>query len=125
MDMVGPIPNLRSLHIYNLEGPGDRFMASGDSLEFISWAPDSQHFFYKIQGGEEEGLYAGGFLQMPVRLVDNPHSIGDLQWVDGTHFVYLVNNNNIWELHLSNVNADDLGLIDALSDESPDFDVLP
>ncbi len=118
-------PNQRDLHISRPDGSEDRLADSGDSLEFISWAPDSQHFIYRVQGGPNEGLYSGGLTGTPVKLVADPHTVRDIQWVDGTRFVYLINNNGSWELHLANVAAQDLALIDTIPDASPDFDLVP
>ncbi len=124
MDMQAADPNLRALHIASLDGLNDRFYDSGESLEFVSWAPDSSHFIYRIQGGNNEGLYGGGLTQTPRLLVADPHSVRDVQWLDGTRFVYLVNKNGAWELRVANLDGQDLGLIDTIPDASPEFAIL-
>jgi hypothetical protein len=124
-DVAGANPNQRALHIARLDGTNDRFYDSGESLEFISWAPDAMHFMYRVQGGANEGLYAGGLTEMPVKLVADPHTVREIQWWDGTRFVYLVNKNDRWELHFGNVSGEDLALIDTIPDASPAFDVKP
>jgi hypothetical protein len=124
-DATGDGQNQRDLHLSNPDGSGDRIYASGDSLEFVSWSTDSLSFLYKIQGGSEEGLYIGYLNGSPVMLSGDPHSIRDIQWLDGTRLIYFINQNNQWALHLANLDAEDLALIDTIPDASPDLDHVP
>ena len=123
-DAIGAEPDLRDLHISNPDGTGDGIYASGESLQFISWSPDSQHFLYKIQGSSAEGIYIGGPAGSPIQLIADSHSVGDILWLDGTRIVYLVKKTDQWELHLSNLKAEELALIDTIPDTRPHFDVV-
>ena len=122
---TGGNPNQRDLHVSQPDGSKDAVYASGESLEFSSWSPDSEHFIYAIQGGANEGLYIGGSSNPPARLASDPHSVRGIHWVDARRFVYLLMKDNQWELHLSNLEAEDLALIDTIPDASPEFDLIP
>ncbi|HSB66686.1 MAG TPA: hypothetical protein VLD65_08905 [Anaerolineales bacterium] len=124
-DAIAPDPNIRDLHVSNLDGTGDRIYANGESLEFNSWSPDSQHFIYAIQGGENEGLYIGSLDESPIVLIEDPHRVRDIQWQDDSSLIFLINNNDQWGLLLSNLDADILAFIDTIPDASPDFDLKP
>jgi hypothetical protein len=122
---TGGNANQRDLHVSRPDGSNDAVYASGESLEFTSWSPDSQHFLYAIQSGANEGLFIGGNLNLPVKLASDPHSVRGIRWVDATRFVYLLMKDNQWELHLSNLEAEDLAFIDTIPDASPEFDLIP
>jgi hypothetical protein len=122
---VGADPNLRELHISSPDGSGDKLYAAGESLEFVSWSPDSQHFIYKIQGGDNEGMYIGDLSHTPLLLNTDSHSIRDIKWSAGAQFVYLLKTQDQWELHLGSLEAADQALIDTIPDQNPDFDILP
>lgn len=121
----GPDPNQRELHISSPDGSDDVLYDSGESLRFASWSPDSQHFLYKVEGGSNEGFYIGSIGSLPVNLVDDPHSISDIQWLGGSKLVYLIHLGSRWELRLSDLDGNLLALVDTLADSSPGFDVLP
>ena len=120
-----PSDNQRELRIANPDGSNETIYASGESLIFTSWSPDSQHFIYEINSGANEGVYVGGINDQPVLITPDPHSMSDIHWLDGTRFAYLLSTNNLWVLRISNLNGEDLGIIDTLPDSNPKFDVLP
>lgn len=126
VSVVGdPAANQRELHIASDDGTGDLVYDGGESVEFTGWSPDSQHFIYVINNGPNQGMYLGGIGEQPFLLSPEPHALRNIQWVDGSTYAYIFSTTSPWELHLGNLEGEDLGLIDTLPDSSPSFDVLP
>jgi hypothetical protein len=117
--------NQRELHIASPDGTKDVVYDQGESLEFMSWSPDSKHFIYQVNGGANEGIYTGGFDEKARLLYPDPRSVRDLQWLDDAQFAYLKLNGKLWELRTNSLNGDNSTLIDTLPDSSPTFDVYP
>ena len=124
--LVGDPPeNQRELHIANPDGSNDVLYDIGESLEFMQWSPDSQHFLYAINGGAREGVYWGTLDAQPELLKAGPQSMTDIQWLDRLRFAYLTSSGDQWELRVREVGGDDLAFIDTIPDSSPSYDVLP
>jgi hypothetical protein len=122
---VGPLnSNRRELHLADPDGTNDTVYTNGDSLDFRSWAPDSQHFTYEIMSGINKGFYLGGFTAQPSLLTSDPRAM-TIYWLDGDRFAYLLHANHQFELRISNLSGDDLGLIDTLPERFPGMDVFP
>jgi hypothetical protein len=120
-----PSANQRELHIANDDGTDDLVYDSGESLEFTGWSPDSQHFIYVVNRGPNQGTYLGGLGEEPMQLSSEPHAMRDIQWVDGTQFAYIIKNDSQWELRLSNLEGEDLGLVDTLPNSTMKYDIQP
>lgn len=118
-------PNQRQLHITNPDGSNDAVYDQGESLEFISWSPDSQHFLYQITGGENKGMYLGGLGDSPQRLVNDPFTMTNIQWLEGSHFASLLSDGSQWNLQIRNLTGEVLASIDMLQQAYPSYDVLP
>jgi len=121
----GQIENQRELHIANPDGSNDTVYDRGESLEFTSWSPDSQHFIYLIDGGENQGLYLGALAGTPEQVTLLPRLMSNIQWLDGSRFAYLLWNGSQWELRIRNLSGEDLAFIDTITDSYPAYDVQP
>lgn len=120
-----PSANQRELHIADPDGSHDVVYDRGESLVYMTWALDSQHFTYHITRGENKGVYVG-MLDEPTQLISSdPSMITEIQWIDDTRYAYLQKNGGHSELHISNLNGDALAFIDTIPDESPEFVVFP
>jgi hypothetical protein len=120
-----PSANQRELHTANADGTDDLVYDSGESLEFTGWSPDSQHFIYVVNHEPNKGTYLGGLGEEPLQLSSEPHAMRDFQWVDGTQFAYTIKNGSQWELRLSNLKGEDLGLVDTLPNSTMKYDIQP
>jgi len=117
--------NQRELHISKPDGSNDMVYDKGESLEFISWSPDSHHFIYQVNRGENQGMYLGGQVDLPTLIASDQRSIINIQWLDGVRFAYLLRTGNQWELRIRNLSGDDLMLIDTVQDSDRIFDLSP
>ena len=117
--------NQRELRIANPDGSNDVAYDTGESLEFISWSPDSQHFIYQINGGTNEGVFLGGVNSQPDLVVFDPDVIQDIKWLGGNRLVFLFQDGDQWQLLIHNLRDDVLTRVDTLPDTNPVFDTLP
>jgi hypothetical protein len=80
-----PRSNLRDLYLANADGTGEGVYHADYDLEFLGWAPDSEHFaFWKF--GEwipQLGQLCGGF----VPLTDV--STASFRWIDASRFLFV------------------------------------
>ncbi len=116
--------NQRELRIGALDGSSEATYDQGESLEFIGWSPDSQHFFYAIHHDPGKGVYLGDTNGQPILFSNDPDTFTEIQWVDGSRFAYLENNGTEWELKISSVDSKDLSLVDVLPDSSSVLEVV-
>jgi len=98
---------------------------SGESLEFKLWSPESHHFIYEVNGGNNEGLYAGALDGQPVLLHPDQRLVSGIQWLDSARFAYLLATGEQRELRITDLEGNALAFIDTLPEEFPAFDVLP
>jgi hypothetical protein len=116
---------MRELHIANADASNDVTYDHDQSMEFIGWSPDSEHFIYAINHDTRKGLYLGLSNEQPILLNEEPGAIEDVQWMDGERFAYLVNTGSQWELRISNLTGETVLVIDTVPDSETVFDVNP
>ncbi|MDX1437820.1 MAG: hypothetical protein R3335_13485, partial [Anaerolineales bacterium] len=91
--------NYRELHIAALDGSEDIRYAAGDLMEFQGWTPDSGFFVYRLWQPEDSQPMLGG-LCSPAAALTPPGVVAAPDWIDEVHFLYIIENDGLLELHL-------------------------
>lgn len=117
--------NQRELHLAQPDGSHDVIYAQGESLEFLSWSPNSQHFIYQIISGADKGVYLGGLVSQPKLVIFDPRVVSDIKWFGSNRLVFPFQDGTEWLLFIQNPDSGELTRIDSLPDSNPSFDVLP
>jgi hypothetical protein len=115
-----PGQDLRELHLANIDGSDDQTIEQNRAIQFVSWAPDSQHFIFsyydtalKLQIGEVNGSFHG--------LTSNPEELLKTQWLDAQRFFYLRPNGESFEIRLDTLDGKTT-LIDIVQGDPPSYD---
>jgi hypothetical protein len=117
--------NQRELRIADGDGTNEITYDQGESLEFISWSPDSWHFIYQIHQGDKKGVYMGSLNTQPKLIVFDPNVVQNIKWLGSSRLVFPFQDGNQWLLLIQNPSDGVLTRIDEIPDNNPDFDVLP
>jgi hypothetical protein len=117
--------NQRELRIADGDGKNVILYDQGESVEFISWSPDSWHFVYEIHQGDNQGVYVGSLNTQPRRIVYYTDVIRDIKWLGTSRLVFLFRDGSQWLLLVQDPSDDVIDHIDEIPDSNPDFDVLP
>lgn len=96
----------QDLHIATLDRGADQVYATG-SLNWVTWADDSQRFVWTQYGqvGSGRQTFLGRVGQDPIQL-GSPQSPNNLAWVGGNLFLFLDNDGGTpptWSLYLGTV----------------------
>ena len=122
-----PYSNQRNLNLAYADGTGEGVYHTAYDLEFLGWAPDSEHFaFWK--SGEwivQLGQLCGGF----VPLTDAPTA--SFRWIDASRFLFVSSPKasrlrppglfGPWELRLGMVGGDSIRIA-GVQDALPSYD---
>ncbi len=117
--------NQRELHLARPDGSSDVSYDQGESLAFLSWAPNSQHFIYQINSGPKKGVYLGGLVSQPKLIIFDPQVISDIKWLGSNRLVFPFQDGTEWLLFIQNPDDGELDRVDVIPDSIPSFDVLP
>jgi Tol biopolymer transport system component len=120
-----PAGNQRELHLALPDGTNDETYTQGESLEFISWSPNSRFFIYRINGGPDVGVYLGGIDIQPRLVIFDPDVVSDIKWFGSSRLVFPFRDGTEWLLFIQDPDTGELNRIDILPDSNPSFDVLP
>lgn len=91
-----PQENIRSLMIANGDGSGSTEFVRG-SLTFANWAPDSNHFAYRVWTPRALSLAAAND---PGNVILSIDSADDLRWLPDNRFLFIYQADPEWQLHL-------------------------
>jgi hypothetical protein len=119
-----PTGNQRELRLAHPDGSDETVFDKGESLEFISWSPNSQHFIYQIPQGANKGVYLGGLNTKPKMIVYDPNVIQNIEWLGNNRVVFPYHDGNQWLLFIQNLNNSQVDRIDIIPDDNPAFDVV-
>ena len=125
MPVGDPASNQRELQIANGDGSDQISYDQAESLEFISWSPDSWHFIYQIHQGDRKGIYLGSLNTLPKLIILDPDMVLEIKWLGSSRLVFPLQNGSQWQLYVQNPSDGSLSMIDVIPDSNPDFDVLP
>jgi hypothetical protein len=101
-----PDQNLQALHIARPDGSQDTVYTTAAALTISAWAPDSQHFTFSLGNpGVLQLAQIGGKFQALLGPLSN---LVDFRWVDNEHFVYVRPGADGYEIHLSNLQGQDV-----------------
>jgi hypothetical protein len=116
--------NQRELRLAHPDGSDEIVYDKGESLEFISWSPNSQHFIYQIPQGANKGVYLGGLNTQPKMIIYDPNGIQNIEWLGNNRVVFPFQDGSQWLLFIQNLNSSQVDRIDIIPDSNPAFDVL-
>ena len=110
-----PADNTTQLHLVFSDLSGDHVFASGTSLRFVGWLPNSNQFVYTIGSGAGVGIYIGNLDGSQVQLSAVPNLFLGMVWTDNTHFLYRtpINNGSAFELRYFDLSGMTSILIDS------------
>ncbi|GAB4428200.1 MAG: hypothetical protein Kow002_17100 [Anaerolineales bacterium] len=117
-----PAENRRELHLANPDGTGDVIYTTDISVEFLHWTPDGSRFVYVIHDGPNRGIYLGSMGGTASTITTAPNTTTQIRWVDQSRFLFLYNNNGIWELRISDVDGSNHAFIDTIPDSYATYD---
>jgi hypothetical protein len=120
-----PASNQRELHLAKPDGSNDVIYDQGESLQFLSWSPDSNHFIYQVISGAKKGVYMGGLVSQPKLVIFDPGVVANIKWFGSNRLVFPFKDGSEWQLFIQNPDSGELTRLDTIPDSSPDFDVLP
>lgn len=109
-----PTDNMRELHIANSDGSGDTIYATGESLQFTGWLPNSTQFVFEVNGsgplaGAHVGTVGGAYTTLSV----DASLMTDISWPDATHFLCRWRSGPNWELRYNLLGGVGSALIDS------------
>jgi hypothetical protein len=96
-----PTQNIRELRIANFDGSNDTVYATGESVQFMVWSPDSTRFVFRgPAAGDNLSLGQVGAGGTP--LSDTGYA-QNVQWVDANQFLFFSKTPGALELRLGTV----------------------
>ncbi len=119
-----PTENQRELHIAYADGSGDIVFATGTSLQFRGWTPDSTRFLYASNSVDDTGLYLGS-IDGGVFTISSVHqTMRQIAWVDNDRIIFVYENptTNASELRISHQGGTNHAFIDTLTDSFSSYD---
>jgi Tol biopolymer transport system component len=116
-----PSENRRELVLSTYDGNGEWAYASGALLRFESWSPDGRQFAYLL--GEEQEAWLGSLEQAPQPLGDERYGVSNLQWVDNSQFIYIVQRGETFDLYLGDLSSGGL-LLDTTTGVPPVYEFM-
>lgn len=110
-----PGDNNADLHLVMSDLTGDHVFATGTSLRFVGWLPNSTQFVYAIGSGTGAGTYLGNLDGTQVQLAATSNQFLGMEWTDDTHFLYRtsINNGTAFELRYFDLGVMNSTLIDS------------
>jgi len=116
--------NQQELHIAGVNGTSDYVFAVGAGLFFEQWSPNSARFLYSMTGMAEQGIFLGDGLGNSYTISSNPSTVGQMNWVDNSRFLYLYQNGANWELRISDVDGTNHAFLDTISEQYAAYDFV-
>jgi Tol biopolymer transport system component len=119
-----PTANQRELHIAYADGSGDIVFATGTSLQFRGWTPDSTRFLYASNSVDDSGLYLGSIGGGVFTISSVHQTMRQIEWVDNDRIIFIYENptTNASELRISHQGGTNHAFIDTLTDSFPSYD---
>ncbi len=96
-----PANNMRTLRVANVDGSGDIEIIT-DQLDLQGWNPNNYDLVYSLWSNSY--TYITNIDHNTQQLANHP-TADRIQWVDGSRFLYMVNDGANWQLYLGTLGA--------------------
>jgi Tol biopolymer transport system component len=116
-----PSENRRELLLATYDGNGEWAYASGALLHFESWSPDGRRFAYIL--GDEQEAWIGSLDGAPQPLDADRYGVSNLQWIDNSQMIYVVQRGETFELYLRDLKSGAL-LLDTTTGVPPVYSFI-
>jgi hypothetical protein len=122
LDEIGePSENRRELLLATYDGNGQWAYASGALMRFESWSPDGRRFAYIL--GDEQEAWLGSLDGAPQPLEGDRYGVSNLQWVNNSQLIYVIQRGETFELYFRDLKSDAL-LLDTTTGTPPVYDFM-
>jgi hypothetical protein len=116
-----PSENRRELLLATYDGNGEWSYASGALMHFENWSTDGRRFSYTL--GDEQEAWLGSLDGAPQPLEGDRYGVSNLQWVDDSQMIYVVQRGEAFELYLRDLISGGL-LLDTTTGTPPVYDFI-